>query len=147
MASDKSKVLTVEAAKLAYDAALLDWEKTFGWPVFGQSAADARRGTALEYGDGDFTGYWVRRGLELYLWPLLLGSLAVGGDGPTVRVTRATNPLLWTGPFQGNLRSFLHARLALASLSQSKARASGVWKPNPGQDAGKNAMRIRLPHR
>lgn len=80
--------------------------------------------------------------MDSALWGLLLGSTAIGGDGPSVKVTFPENPFRWMGPYQGNLRSILRSVLVDYALPQTKPRMRGVFV---GDDY-ENTMRIRVPH-
>lgn len=140
-----SQIITLPDALRCYDDALLDWEKTFGYPVIGKSIAGSVHSTAAR--TADWSAIWASRrnnGIEKHLWTLVLSSLAIGGDGPAVEVTFPDSIFTWSGPFQGNLRSFFQSRLAHAALSQGKGRAPGLWK---GKGFPPNRMRIRVPHR
>jgi hypothetical protein len=129
---------------MAYDFALANWEKTFGEPVFGRSCFWGVKRTVWKWLDRGAQGYWAYGGAtSKHGWPLLLGSLAIGGDGPACQVTFPETPFTWRGPFQGNLRSYLQVQLARLALQQTKQREKGVFVG----DAQVNRMKIRIPHR
>lgn len=137
-----SYVLTAERVEEAFDEALRRWQVRFAFPVLGQSCAGQSHGTAYRDEDSGASGYWSR-GMDNYFWPLLLRSMAIGGDGPKVSVTMPSNIFTWTGPYQGNLRSILVEVLPEYALQQFKERAKGVW--TDGHNF--NRMRIRVPHK
>lgn len=117
-----SRLIRVEDVILAYDDALLEWEKQM-LKVF--IPLNQALGTSRSLGSYSFTGSaWdaKRFDREFDTWSFLLRVLAIGGNGPEIWIAPPESPFKLVGPYRANLRALLEDTLPGFALSQNSVR-------------------------
>lgn len=117
-----SRLIRVEDVILAYDDALLEWEKQM-LKVF--IPLNLALGTSRSLGSYSFSASaWdaKRFDRDFDTWSFLLRVLAIGGAGPEIWIAPPEAPFTLRGPYRANLRNLLEQTLPGFALSQNSMR-------------------------